>query len=161
MRTDHYFEISCTWQGNRGTGTSGYRDYGRELELTAVGKKPIAGSAAKAFHGDADRWNPEELLIAALAQCHMLSFLHTAVLYGVVVTDYRDGASGVMELDTDGGGQFTLVTLKPVVTIADPGQAGMMAELHNEAAEKCFIARSMNFPVLHEPVTVIADEEPR
>lgn len=161
MRTDHYFEISCTWQGNRGTGTSGYRDYGRELELNAPGKKPIAGSAAKAFHGDADRWNPEELLIAALAQCHMLSFLHMAVLYGVVVTDYRDEASGVMELDTDGGGQFTVVTLKPVVTIADPGHSGMMAKLHNEAAEKCFIARSMNFPVLHEPVTVVADEETR
>ena len=153
--TDHHFEISCTWQGNRGSGTSGYRDYGRELELTAAGKQPISGSAAKVFHGDADRWNPEELLVAALAQCHMLSLLHVAVLRGVVVTGYTDGATGVMRLDTDGGGQFTLVTLNPVVTIADAEHSGMMAQLHHEAADKCFIARSMNFPVLHEPVVLI------
>lgn len=156
MRNDHHFEVTCTWQGNRGTGTSGYRDYGRELELTAAGKVSIAGSAARAFHGDADRWNPEELLVAALAQCHMLSFLHVAVLHGVVVTDYRDDASGVMEQMPDGGGQFTVVTLKPVVTIADAAQADLMPQLHEDAAGKCFIARSVNFPVLHEPTTEIA-----
>ncbi len=156
MLNEHHFEVSCTWQGNRGTGTSGYREYGRELELTAAGKAPIAGSAAKVFHGNADRWNPEDLLVAALAQCHMLSFLHVAVRHGVVVTEYRDDARGVMEQTPDGGGQFTGVTLKPVVTITDAEQAELMTQLHAEAAGKCFIARSVNFPVSHEPVTLIA-----
>lgn len=156
MQNEHRFEVTCSWQGNRGTGTSGYRDYGRELELTAPGKAPIQGSAARVFHGNADRWNPEELLVAALAQCHMLSFLHVAVLHGVVVTDYRDDASGVMEQTPDGGGQFTGVTLRPRVTIVDAGHTEQMAQLHSEAAGKCFIARSVNFPVSHDPVTVIA-----
>ena len=75
---EHFFEVSVQWTGNAGTGTSGYKDYRRDNELSAGGKQIIAGSADKAFHGDRSRWNPEELLIAALSQCHMLSFLHVA-----------------------------------------------------------------------------------
>jgi len=71
---EHFFEVSVQWTGNAGTGTSGYKDYRRDNELSAGGKQIIAGSADKAFHGDRSRWNPEELLIAALSQCHMLSF---------------------------------------------------------------------------------------
>lgn len=157
METEHRFKIAVEWQGNRGYGTSGYRDYGRELEIRADGKPLIAGSAARVFHGDAGRWNPEELLVAALAQCHMLSFLHVAVLHGVVVVEYSDAATGTMLQTADGGGRFTEVTLHPRAVIADAGQVGMMALLHREASAKCFIAQSVNFPVHHEPITMVAD----
>ena len=82
----------------------------------------LKGSADPTFHGDRDRYNPEQLLLAALAQCHMLSFLHVAVKHGVVVTDYRDDATGMMRLNRDGSGQFESVTLHPQVTVADPGR---------------------------------------
>ena len=95
-----------------------------------------------------------KLLLAALAQCHMLSYLHVAVKHGVVVTDYRDDATGLMRLNRDGSGQFESVTLHPRVTVADAGQAGLAGSLHREANRVCFIARSVNFPVHHEPVTV-------
>lgn len=142
------------WLGNRGTGTSGYRDYGRTSEVTAAGKHPIDASADRTFHGEADRWNPEEFLLAALAECHMLSFLHVAVKHGVVVTAYRDEAGGTMEQQGDGG-RFTSVTLRPVVTTAAPVDPEEFAAMHHEASEVCFIANSVNFPVRHEPTAVV------
>ena len=147
---DHSYAVRVQWQGNLGTGTSGYRDYGRDLLITAEGNEPIEGSADKPFRGTPERWNPEELLLAALAQCHMLSYLHVATKNGIVVTDYEDDAVGTMEQVGDGG-HFTSVTLRPVVTIS-AGDPAVAEQIHAEASALCFIAASVNFPVLHEPV---------
>jgi organic hydroperoxide reductase OsmC/OhrA len=157
---EHHYSVDVAWLGNRGTGTSHYREYGRQGLLTAAGKHDIETSADKTFHGDRDRWNPEELLLAALAECHMLSFLHVAVLHGLVVTAYTDAATGTMVQQGEGG-HFTEAVLHPVVTVAVPEGAAipddaLLATLHHEAAVKCFIAKSVNFPVLHEPRLVIA-----
>ena len=149
---EHAYALSIEWTGNRGTGTSAYRAYGRDHLVRAEGKPEIAGSADRVFFGDQDRWNPEELLIAALAQCHMLSFLHVACDAGVVVVDYRDHASGTLSLQPDGAGQVTEVTLRPEVTVESDGGRDLQA-LHDRARELCFIARSVNFPVRHEPTT--------
>jgi organic hydroperoxide reductase OsmC/OhrA len=144
------------WLGNRGTGTSGYRDYGREVVLSAEGKPSVEGSADRTFHGNAERWNPEELLVAALSQCHLLSYLHVAVLRGVVVVAYHDEARGTMVTTPDGGGRFTSVTLRPVVTVASAQMESVALQAHHEASMKCFIANSVNFPVRHEPTIVVA-----
>ncbi|MDJ0357005.1 OsmC family protein [Paenarthrobacter sp. PH39-S1] len=148
---EHHYAITVSWTGNRGTGTSGYREYGRGHDVTAAGLPTLHGSADPTFHGDRDRWNPELLLLTALAQCHMLSYLHVAVNHGIVVTNYRDEAVGVMRLNADGSGQFISATLRPVLTVTDPAHLGLAAALHEEAAQKCFIARSVNFPVHHAP----------
>lgn len=151
---EHRYELTVQWQGNRGTGTSGYRDYGRQVLVSAGGKADILASADVPFRGDADRWNPEELLVAALAQCHMLSYLHSAVNHGVVVTDYRDTALGVME-QVGQGGRFTSVVLRPVVTVADESMVETALAIHAEASANCFIAASVGFPVTHEPRAVV------
>jgi len=155
MNLEHHYAMTLEWTGNRGTGTSAYRAYGRDHVISAAGKPTIAGSADRTFHGDADRWNPEELLLAALSQCHMLSYLHVATLHGVVVTGYVDAATGTMQQTDNGGGHFTSATLRPVVTISG-GDASLARAIHQEASEKCFIAASVNFPVLHEPQIVVA-----
>ncbi|MFS3130183.1 OsmC family protein [Nocardioides sp. Bht2] len=152
---EHRYELGVDWQGNRGTGTSGYREYGRNVLLTASGKPDLLGSADTPFRGDADRWNPEELLLAALGQCHLLSYLHSAVNHGVVVTDYRDQPVGVMD-QSGQGGRFTSVVLRPVVTVADASMVETALAIHAEASANCFIAASVNFPVTHEPRIVVA-----
>lgn len=139
------------WTGNRGTGTSSYREYGRDHTVNAVGVPTLLGSADRTFHGDRDRWNPELLLVTALSQCHMLSYLHVAVNHSVVVTSYQDSATGTMVLNPDGSGQFIEVTLNPHISVADPAMEQLALELHGEASQKCFIARSVNFPVHHQP----------
>jgi organic hydroperoxide reductase OsmC/OhrA len=150
VQIQHSYEVAVEWQGNRGTGTSDYRSYGREHLITADGKPEITGSADRAFRGNTDRWNPEELLLAALSQCHLLSYLHVAASHGVIVTSYTDAATGIMEQTADGGGHFVSVTLRPVVRISE-GDPALAQSLHKEASGKCFIAASVNFPVLHEP----------
>ncbi|MDF2444074.1 MAG: hypothetical protein JWR01_2277 [Subtercola sp.] len=148
--TEHRYTVNVEWLGNRGTGTSGYRDYSRAGVIRAAGKVELPASADRTFHGDRDRWNPEELLLAALAECHMLSYLHVAVQHGVIVTGYEDAATATMVQEGQGG-HFTSATLHPVVTLADPAQTELANSLHGEASGYCFIAQSVNFPVLHEP----------
>lgn len=150
MKLDHSYAVSVEWTGNRGTGTSGYRAYGRDHVVRAEGKHDIQGSSDRTFHGDADRWNPEEHLLAALSQCHLLSYLHVAASHGVVVVAYTDDATGLMRTDETGGGRFVEATLRPVVTISS-GDPELALALHHEASTKCFIAASVAFPVGHEP----------
>ncbi|HEY7336783.1 MAG TPA: OsmC family protein [Bryobacteraceae bacterium] len=151
MEREHKYRVSNTWSGNLGTGTSHYRAYGRNYELSAEGKAAsIAGSSDPHFRGDAGRYNPEELLVAALSACHMLAFLHLCADRGIVVTAYHDDAEGTMVENADGSGEFAKVVLRPRVAIADPSRESEMQALHAKAHELCFIARSVNFPVEHQ-----------
>ena len=147
---EHHYALTVTWTGNLGEGTSGYRAYSRDHDIEIPGLPVLKGSADPTFRGDPGRYNPEQLLLAALSQCHMLSFLHVAVKHGVVVTGYRDQAEGLMRTNRDGSGQFESVTLRPVVATKDPVAPDTMAAMHHEANSLCFIARSVNFPVRHE-----------
>lgn len=152
----HSYAVSVTWTGNQGTGTSGYRDYSRDHDVSADGPQTIAGSSDPAFRGDQARWNPELELTAALSQCHMLWYLHLSAVAGVTVLAYTDQASGTMEEEADGSGRFTEVVLRPRVVVATPEMADAARRLHAEASAKCFIANSVNFPVKHEPIIEIA-----
>lgn len=153
--TTHGFEARLRWTGNAGSGTSSYTAYGRTHEIGAPGKPAIPGSSDPAFRGDADRWNPEEMLVGSIAACHMLWFLHLASVAGVVVESYEDRATGEMRINPDGSGEFTAATLRPRVTVS-AGDAGLVPELHRQAHGKCFIARSLNFEVACEPVVEAA-----
>ncbi len=154
LQNAHHFKVTTTWTGNRGSGTSGYRAYGRDHEIVAEGKLgTIPGSSSPIYRGDKDRYNPEELLIAALSACHMLWFLHLCADAGIAVTEYRDEAHGDMQVNPDGSGQFNEVVLRPVVRIEDASRATALKALHHRAHDLCFIARSVNFPVRCEPRT--------
>lgn len=153
--TDHSYEVAVRWTGDRGTGTSGYRDYGRDHTISAAGKQDVAGSADPAFRGDRDRWNPEELVLAALAQCHMMSYLYVAVQRGFTVVDYQDSASASLDVHRDGTGELTGATLRPVVTILEADRVEDAEAAHAEANRLCFVARSVAFPVHHTPVTKV------
>ena len=157
---EHRYAVTVRWTGNRGDGTSTYRGYSRDHDIEIPGLPVLKGSADATFHGDKTRYNPEQLLLTALSQCHMLSFLHVAVKHGVVVTAYEDRAVGLMRTNRDGSGQFETVTLRPHVTVADPAHVALAEEMHREANAVCFIARSVNFPVLHVPVTTAAGSRP-
>lgn len=154
MPMQHSYAVEVEWTGAGDRGTTGYRDYSRAHVVRIEGLPDILGSADPTFRGDRTRHNPEQLLLTALAQCHMLSYLHQAVTRGIVVTAYRDGATGTMA--TSGtGGHFTEAVLRPVVTITDASQASDALDAHGQAAKDCFIASSVNFPVRHEPVIVV------
>ena len=155
MTREHHYRITTTWTGNLGTGTSDYRAFSRDHEIAIAGKSaPLPGSSDSAFRGDPARYTPEELLVASLSACHMLWFLHLCADAGIVVTEYEDAASGVMSEHGDGSGEFALVILKPHAVITDSARIADAMALHPRAHELCFIARSVNFPVEHEPVVL-------
>jgi organic hydroperoxide reductase OsmC/OhrA len=158
---EHHYALTATWQGNRGTGTSGYRDYSRDVTIAVDGKPELLASADKPFRGDPGRWNPEDMLIASLSECHLLSFLHACVSAGVVVVSYIDRAGGVMREDGKGGGAFIEVMLRPEVVVADASMIEAAERAHDDAHRMCFIANSVNFPVRHEAsVSAARAEEP-
>lgn len=147
---DHHYALVSSWTGNTGTGTSGYRDYRRDVSIEVAGKPRLLASADKPFRGDPARWNPEDLLLASLSECHLLSYLHACVTLGVVVVSYRDEASGMMREDGNGGGSFVEVMLRPEVMVAEASMVEAAERAHGLANEWCFIANSMNFPVRHQ-----------
>ncbi|MDZ7839881.1 MAG: OsmC family protein [Gammaproteobacteria bacterium] len=153
MPKEHHYALQLRWTGNKGRGTTGYRDYDRTHEIVVEGKPLLKGSADPAFLGDPSLHNPEDLLVASLSACHMLWYLHLCAEAGIVVTDYQDDASGTM-VQQAGKAQFTSVLLKPKVVIKAGSDAEKAAQLHERANELCFIARSVNFPVGHEPAIV-------
>jgi len=151
----HHYQVDVEWTGNLGTGTQSYRGYERNHDIRIAGKPTLAGSADATFRGDASRHNPEDLLVAALSTCHMMSYLHVAAVAGVVVTAYTDAAEGTMTLEGVGG-RFVEVVLHPRVTISATSDAATAAALHADAHHACFIANSVNFPVRCEPHITVA-----
>ncbi|MFL6127029.1 OsmC family protein [Actinophytocola sp.] len=152
MSREHHYQVTVRWTGDTGSGTATYRGYGRDHDVLVDGRPPLRGSADPAFRGTPDRWNPEELLVAALSQCHMLTYLSLCARAGVVVTGYTDAASGVMREEPGNSGRFAEVVLRPEVTVADAAMVDRAEALHQQAHEECFIARSVSFPVRHLPV---------
>lgn len=145
----HTFAISLSWRNSPALNGETLRDYSRDAEMTALDHHSVGTSAAGGFGGDTSRWNPEELLMGALSQCHMLSFLWAAQQAGITVVSYEDSVSGEMEMRA-GAGSMTTVTLHPVVTVASDDEALLVAELHDQAKAMCVIRSSVNFPVLLE-----------
>ncbi len=159
MNGQHSYELTVEWTGNQGAGTSAYRTYERSHTIAVEGKPDVSASSDPAFRGDKSKHNPEELSVASAASCHMLSYLHVCAVAGVVVTAYVDHATGLMEEDANGGGKFTSITLHPIVTVLDKSMIEKAQALHHQANELCFIANSLNFPVSHQPVCQVVDEE--
>lgn len=146
---EHHYDAHLIWDGNHGDGTSDYQTYGREYRVLVDGKAALHGTADPAFRGTAELHNPEDLFLAAIASCHMLSYLALCARHRISVTGYEDHASGTMREDGRGGGRFEEVVLRPLVTISDPSKVAKALELHQRAHQLCFIASSCSVPIRH------------
>ena len=121
--------------------------YSRGHTLTFDGGTVIPASASPHVVG---KWavkeavDPEEMLVAALSNCHMLSFLHVAGLAGFIVAAYRDHAEGVMEEIAPDKHALTQVVLHPRIEwVGGAPDRVKLDHLHHEAHEVCFIANSV------------------
>ena len=148
---EHLYQTSLRWTGNKGQGTTSYRSYDRAYEIEVENKPVIKGSSDPAFRGDRTKYNPEELLVASLSSCHLLWYLHLCSEAGVIVVDYKDKAIGKMNETKTGSGKFTEVILHPEVVITAKSSLEQAKKLHSKVHEFCFVANSVNFPVLCQP----------
>lgn len=152
MATEHLFEATVTWSGAAQGPAQRYDTYSREFTVEMAGKSALRGSAAPAYRGDASLHNPEDLLLASVSTCHLLSYLALCVRAGIEVTAYVDTCTATLAMK-DGRMRIVSATLRPRVTIRGGGaehQAKAQA-LHEQAHHACFIANSVNFPITCEP----------
>ena len=151
MSKSHHYDLKLRWTGAAMGPTASYAGYSREYRIEIPGKPPITGSADPTFRGDPALANPEDMLVAALAACHMLSYLAVCALGKIKVISYEDAASGTMSEIGPQRSAFTEVVLRPRVVISADSDAAKAKALHDQAHKICFIANSVNFPVRHEP----------
>lgn len=139
---------SIVWQ--RSSQDFTYQSYNRahDWQFTAA---TVPASATKEYRGDETRVNPEEALVAALSSCHMLTFLAMAAKHKLSLDSYRDDAVGVLEKNAAGKLAITRVILKPKIVWSTgvTVTTELLAKLHHDAHENCFIANSV-----HTEVTV-------
>jgi len=151
MTKEHNYKLTAVWTGNQGDGTKNIRTYDRSHTVTIMGKPELFLTTDNPHVGDKSKLNPEDLLVTALASCHLLSYLYACSLEGIVVTSYTDNAAGIMIENESGGGSFKEVTLNPISTVADESMVEKAIELHHKAHEICYIANSVNFEVKCNP----------
>jgi len=152
----HHYLANLVWSGAALNPARDYRSYSRAFTVAISGKPLFQGSADPAFLGDPAAHNPEDLLLIALASCHLLSYVALCGNSGVAVRTYADAAEGTLSQQADRNFAFTQVRLKPQVIIEPGGDIAKAIRLHERAHEICFIARSVNFPVEVTPVVTIA-----
>lgn len=153
---NHHYQVQLVWTGAANKAVP-FRNHDRAYQINAFEKPSIPGSSDAVFRGDRHRWNPEDLLVASLSACHHLWFMGLCAAHGIIVLTYEDAAEGLMvEEEAGGAGQFVRVTLHPRVTLAPGSDTEKALSLHHAAHAKCFIARSVNFPVDHAPVIEVA-----
>lgn len=157
MERKHLFEVETIWTGNRGAGTLDYRAYSRNFTLKMEGKADIQGCSESIFNGDRTLHNPEDLLLASVSSCHMLWYLHLCSKKGIIVLEYTDSAKGTMKEEADGSGRFTEIILSPKVVINSESNLELALQLHEETGKMCFIANSLNVPILYQPEILVSE----
>lgn len=146
----HLFQAEVSWTSSQVQEDSTKRFYSKTHQIIIEGKPVLNVSAAKAFKGDPELYNPEDLLLSSLVSCHMMSYLYVCAQNGIEVLEYSDNAEATLEVAADGSGRFVAVRLYPKVKISNSDKIELAVELHTKANQLCFIANSCNFPVLHE-----------
>lgn len=144
MTDTHKFRLLLDWQGDH---TRTYDSYTREHRIRIAGKPDLIATADPVFRGASDLYNPEDLLLAALSGCHLLTYLALCARARINVLSYRDRAEGTLVLTKDGGGHFSEVVLRPRVVVEHERMLDKASHFHGEVHKYCFIARSVNFPV--------------
>jgi organic hydroperoxide reductase OsmC/OhrA len=150
MSFKHLFKAKLNWFCSKEEEVSTTKQYSKSHTLTIEGKPILNVSAAKAFKGDPNLYNPEDLLLSSIVSCHMMSYLYVCAQNGIEVLSYTDNAEATLEVLDNGSGRFIEVRLYPKVVIKQKEKITEALRLHQKANELCFIANSCNFPVVHE-----------
>jgi organic hydroperoxide reductase OsmC/OhrA len=151
MSFKHLFKAKLNWFCSKEEEVSTTKQYSKSHTLTIEGKPILNVSAAKAFKGDPNLYNPEDLLLSSIVSCHMMSYLYVCAQNGIEVLSYTDNAEATLEVLDNGSGRFIEVRLYPKVVIKQKVKIAEALRLHQKANELCFMANSCNFPVVHVP----------
>lgn len=128
-----------------------YETFNREHTLIFDSGIQVPGSSAPAFRGNPAFVDPEELFLAAIASCHMLTFLAVAARKRRTVIRYTDKATGILEPDNEGHLAFRKVYLHPNAIFSsrdDTPSPDELERMHALAHRQCFIANSVRCEII-------------
>jgi organic hydroperoxide reductase OsmC/OhrA len=162
MSDAHVFEITLRYPASATQPMPPDANFSRNNIMKSAGKHEVAASSPAAFGGDDTRYNPEELMLMSLSECHMLTYLAIAAKKQMKIVQYEDRATG--QLGIGGIGEFGVagktsmqkVTLHPRVTVAKGTNLDDARAMHVKAHANCFMANSVNFPITAEPEIIEA-----
>jgi organic hydroperoxide reductase OsmC/OhrA len=154
MSDTHSFEATLRWPADAAQPLPPDPAFSRNNLLGGAGKPDVPGSAPTVYGGDASRYNPEELLLMSLSECHMLTYLAIAGKKKLSILGYTDRATGTLGMGSSGKMQMTECVLRPVVTVPKGSAIEELTAMHDKAKANCFMANSVNFSVRHEPAFI-------
>lgn len=152
MGYKHLFKAKLDWIFTKKEEGTIFKTYSKSHTIAIEGKDLLSVSAAKAFKGDPNLYNPEDLLLSSVVSCHMMSYLYVCEQNGIDIVSYSDEAEATLEVLANGSGRFVVIKLNPKVTIRNKEKNVEALNLHIKANQLCFIANSCNFPILHFPI---------
>jgi len=135
--------VRLEWKAKPHPEQSGTYSRDHLARYSSVTSVPV--SAAADYLGNAELVDPEQLLVNALASCHMLYFLALCDGSGYTVASYEDTAVGKVSKGPEGGFWVSEITLHPRATFSSDKQPDQAAleRLHHRAHRGCFIANSI------------------
>lgn len=146
-------EHHATLSWSRGESGFGYKEYPRTHTWTFPRSgQSVQAAAAPAFLGKDDCVDPEESFAAALASCHLLTFLAIASMSGYVVDRYDDAPVGYLEKGENGKLWLARVVMHPRIVFSGERQPAPedLQRLHEKAHHECFLANSVKTVVTWE-----------
>lgn len=151
MSDTHSFEATLRWPADAQQALPPDPAFSRNNVLGSAGKPDVPGSAPAVYGGDASRYNPEELMLMSLSECHMLTYLAIAGKKKLSILGYTDRPTGTLGMGPSGKMQMVECVLRPVVTVPKGYALEELTNMHDKAKANCFMANSVNFSVRHEP----------
>lgn len=124
------------------------------VNLSSEGIPDLESAGPSEFGGPGDVWSPETLLVAAVADCFILSFRAIARKAKLDWTTLTAEATGKLD-KLDGFTQFVGFTIKAELTIPDERQRDKAGVILEKAEKYCLISNSMKAaPHLEKTVLV-------
>ena len=113
----HIFKTTLNWIKKEPISDSSERFYTKSHHISSEGKPNLEISAAKAFKGDPNLYNPEDLLLSSLTSCHMMSYLYCCAQHKIEVISYTDHSEATLVVNADGSGKIIVVYFQKLLLL--------------------------------------------
>lgn len=130
----HQYEVSLKWTDSD------------RSDITAGDRPAIGGGSPPQFDGqDLSRWSPEHLLLAALGQCLMLTWISLNKRSAIPLKGWESKASSTLDKTREG---LVFTALKVHIRLnTDADRVEEARRLLLTAKKYCIIANSLKTPV--------------
>jgi peroxiredoxin-like protein len=112
------------------------------VDLSAAGVPDITTAPPAEFGGPGDQWSPESLLVAAVADCFILSFRAIARASKLEWTDLACTASGTLDR-VERVTRFTAIAVEATLSVPAGTDVEKAEKLLHKAEQSCLITNSL------------------